>query len=162
MLKNIAIVFLIIVAGVEGYFLTVKKEVKTDVEGIGTAVRSTSMQASPSATATGRPQLLIKGMKLKDNPVSKNAYQIFPGELSAETQKALVGWNITTKKLTDGSTQVSLTPKDSDDISQQYTIKPGNILYFVEITMADDSKDDRDLNLRDDYGIIVDKDGIVQ
>jgi hypothetical protein len=42
-------------------------------------------------------------------------------------------------------------------------VKPGNTLYFIEMTPADDNVDsDKDLNYRDDYGIIVDANGIVQ
>jgi hypothetical protein len=42
-------------------------------------------------------------------------------------------------------------------------VKPGQILYFIEQTPADDIQDsDTDLNYRDDYGIITDANGIIQ
>lgn len=121
---------------------------------------------SPPAgpNARGGAQLMVtKGSNLKDSPIAKYAFQIAPGTMSQEAQNALVGWTVTSKTQTDGSTVVTLTPKDSTDQSQQYTIKPAQILYFIEQTPVDDKNDqDKDLNYRDDYGVITDAAGIIQ
>lgn len=155
MFKNILIVTLIVVASYEGLLLVDMKSSGSNVKGVSVS------NVTPSPTPTRMP-LLTKGMKFVGTPYEKNAYLIAPGDLSIAAQKALVGWNIKKDTLADGSLRVSLIPKDSDDIAQTYTIKPGYSLYFVEITFSDDTSSDKDLNLRDDYGIIVDKDGIVQ
>lgn len=113
--------------------------------------------------APPRPSFLSKGDKLADSPTAKVAYKIAPGDLDAQAKTALVGWTITSKIATDSSVVVSLVPKNSDDQAQQYTVRPGYSLYFVESTPVDDHADsDTDSNLRDDYGIIVDGNGVVQ
>ena len=110
-----------------------------------------------------RPALLSKGGNLTTSPLNKFAYQIAPGTLSGFAKEALVGFSVESKTNTDGSTTVTLTPKDSDDQHQEYTIKPGQVLYFIEQTPMDDKTDsDTDMNYRDDYGIITDSNGIVQ
>ena len=119
--------------------------------------------AGPNAKGRGAPIILGKGANLKTSPIFKYAYQIAPGDLSTDTKQALVGWNIKTQNQNDGSILVTLTPKDSEDQNQQYTVKSGETLYFIEQTPIDDKAgQDKDLNYRDDYGIIVDSSGIIQ
>lgn len=123
---------------------------------------NTPPPAGPNFRGRG-PIIMSMGMNLKTSPIFKYAYQIAPGELSNASKKALVGWNINVQNQNDGSTTVTLTPKDSSDQNQQYTIKSGQTLYFIEQTPSDDKSDqDKDLNYRDDYGIIVDSSGIIQ
>lgn len=128
------------------------------------AVASKMPPAGPTAKRSGRaPIILSKGTNLKTTPLFQYAFQIAPGDLSDSAKKALVGWTITTEKKSDGSVVVTLTPKDSDDQDQQYTVKSGQVLYFIEQTPADDKSDlDTDLNYRDDYGIVTDASGLIQ
>ena len=120
--------------------------------------------AGPNAKGSGRaPIILSKGTNLKTTPLFQFAFQIAPGALSDASKKALIGWNIDSKTQVDGSIVVTLMPKDSDDQDQQYTIKAGQVLYFIEQTPADDKSDsDKDLNYRDDYGIVTDSSGAIQ
>lgn len=152
-MKNVIIVLLLIAVIAEGYFLMMKK--------LPTAVAGAQTQSSPRPT--GRPpKPVAKGDKLAGSAMEQFAFPVFPS-VTDDAKKVTTGFDIKTKKLADGSTEVDFMPKDSDDQFQSYVVKPGNSLYFIEMTPVDDKSDsDRDLNYRDDYGIIVDKDGIVQ
>ena len=120
--------------------------------------------AGPNARGRGGPPVIMsKGMNLKTSPIFKYAYQIAPGDLSASAKQALTGWSVKSETQSDCSLLVTLTPKDSDDQYQQYLVKTGQTLYFIEQTPSDDKADsDTDLNYRDDYGIIVDSGGVIQ
>lgn len=155
--KNVLIILLIAVCAVEGYMLYQKK-----FQPMVVSSREEQTAVRPSGTPPRIP-LLKKGDNFNDSPIKKFAYQIAPGPLSSETKQALVGFQIDSQVQTDGSIVVKLTPKDSDDQNQQYMVKKGEILYFIEMTPVDDKRDqDKDLNLRDDYGVITDANGIVQ
>lgn len=167
MVKNIVITVLVIAVIAEGYFLYKSHTaMKQQQMAMTPSTQQKNMPpAGPNALRRGggAPIMLGKGDNLKTSPLMKYAYQIAPGSLSADAQKALVGWKIATAKAADGSIVVTLTPSDSDDQNQQYTVKTGQILYFIEQTPADDKADqDKDLNYRDDYGIITDESGIIQ
>lgn len=152
-IKTLVIVGLVLVLVAETGYIVVKK-VATKVE---TKIAEKLSGQNPQAP---RPALLAKGDKFADSPIFKYAYQIAPGDISATTTAALVGFSITKKTLTDGSIQVTLTPKDADDQFQTYTVKTGETLYFVEMSAGDD-QGDTDKNLRDDYGVVVDANGLV-
>jgi len=156
-MKNIIIGVLVVAVLVEGYFLWMKKSSAPVVAGAKTQVmaRPSGMQA--------RPPLLSKGDNLLTSATSQYAYKIAPGDIPAASQKVLTGFSVKTTQLPDGSTQVDLVPKDSNDQFQSYVIKTGESLYFIEMTSSDDKQDaDKDLNYRDDYGIITDANGIMQ
>lgn len=160
--KNIIIGLLAVVVIFETGYIYKKKMVIPR-----TSLSNVNIQAEKSPETGGkpspRPQLLTKGMKLFGSQIEKFAYKVMPGDLSEDAKKALIGFNMKTDKLSNGSIRVDLVPKDTDDEFQTYVVKPGNSLFFVEMTPLDDkAAEDKDINYRDDYGIIVDKDGIVQ
>lgn len=167
MTKNILIILLALAVILEtGYILTQKflkpSSVAVPANHSLTAVSQNLPPAGPNAKGQG-PVILSKGMDLTKTPLFRYAYQIAPGTLSSSAKQAITGWSIKTTAQSDGSTVVVLTPKDSEDQSQQYIVKQGETLYFIEQTPFDDKVDqDKDLNYRDDYGIIVDKNGIIQ
>jgi hypothetical protein len=146
MVKNTVIGFLLIVALFEGVMFYRAKTV--------------SSQTTVATVRKQPPLFLSKGVVLKNSPMASYAYLIDSGPPSAKTIQALNGWDVAKKMLADGSLQITLTAKGSDDVNQQYTVKPGHSLYFIEMTMGDD-QGNADLNLRDDYGVIVDQNGIV-
>ncbi|HEX7042701.1 MAG TPA: hypothetical protein VF189_05620 [Patescibacteria group bacterium] len=162
MLKNVAIGVLLLIVIVEGFFIfRYRGEFHAARDQITKMI--TMPPAGPNARGGGKPITLGKGTDLKSTPLFKFAYQIAPGTISDNSKKVLTGWNVTTDEQADSSTVVTLTPKDSDDQNQSYTIKSGQILYFIEQTPSDDKTDsDKDLNYRDDYGIITDSKGIIQ
>lgn len=157
MTKNIAIVVLIVlVVGMGGYILRSKMKARVMSE-----VKEKVTEASGSP-APKPPMFIGKGQKLADSPLAKMAYKVAPGEISADAKTALAGFKIDTKKNADGSLTVTFIPKDQDDQQQVYTVKSGETLYFVEVNPGDDNPaSDKEFNLRDDYGVLVDKDGIV-
>lgn len=118
---------------------------------------------SEKSAAKPKPVFLTKGQKFADSPLFSKAYLIAPviGDLSAAAQKALNGWTLTSKNNTDGTTTVSLTPKDADDVSQTYTLKTGYKLYFIELNPVDEPSTE-DKNRGDDMGVLVDDKGLVQ
>lgn len=156
MYKNIAIGVLLLITIAEGGYILTKKPTN----------QSTVVSVQNQNTASPRPappQPLSPGMKLSDSQISQFAYKVAPGELDDNAKAALVGWNISSQTQKDGSTVVTLTPKNSDDQKQVYTVKSGDMLYFVEMTKSDDdASSNEDKNLRDDYGIITDANGIIQ
>ncbi len=107
-----------------------------------------------------RPSL--QGQKLSSTQFASNAVLVFPGTLSSDAKAVLVGFNLTTKATPDGSTQVSLTPTESGYTFQQYVVKQGQSLYFIEMNRADDSNGTTDINNRDDFALIVDQNGVIQ
>lgn len=166
MIKNIIIVFLVLAVLGEGYLVWKYREQATmqaQTAMTATAHPSNLPPAGPdSRRKGGAPIILSKGDNLKTSPLFKYAFEIAP-TMPDSSKKALTGCTVTSKKNSDGSITVSLTPKDSEDQSQQYIVKPGNMLYFIEQTPVDDKVDqDKDLNYRDDYGIITDSSGVIQ
>ena len=151
MIKNVVIGVLAAAAIAEMGFIVWKIPGERRVMGVQTSSRP----------AGGPPPFLTKGMKLAESPTAKFARQIYPGQLSDAAQAALTGWQIDSQPASDGAEIVTLTPTESDDQKQVYTVKTGQTLYFIEMTPADD-KGNTDINLRDDYGVIVDSNGIVQ
>lgn len=148
-MKNVIIGVLAIAVLVEGYFLMSKK--------------SAPVVAGATAQTNRRPPAPVgKGDKLAGSAMEKYAHIIYP-TITDESKQFLTGFDVKTKTLADGNTEVDLVPKDSDDQFQSYIVKPTQSLYFVEMTQGDDRPDtDRDANYRDDYGIVVDAQGIVQ
>lgn len=160
--KNIVIVILAVIVVLEGIMLMRAKSSVSETSN-QSARKVTPPSAGPNAKGRGRPIILSRGMNFKSTPLFQYAYQVAPGALSASAKKALVGFNISSQTQADGSIIVTLTPKDSEDQNQLYNVKPGQTMYFVEQTPVDDKADsDTDLNYRDDYGIIVDQNGIIQ
>ncbi len=156
--KNILIAVLVLVVVVEsGYILMKHSHPQMAPQ---TTMKPASGQPTPPM---GKPMMVSKGAKLVGSPIEKYAFQVFPGPLSADAISATVGFSVKTTTLADGSTQVDLVPKDSDDQYQRYVVKKGETLYFIEMTKGDDNADsDRDMNYRDDYGIITDTNGVIQ
>lgn len=156
MQNKIIISVLLLVILAQGVYIVTRKAPTKQVLGIASTATST-----PTPTPNPARTILTKGMKLADSPIAKFAYKIAPGDLSTDAQTALNGFEIKNETQKDGTIIVTLTSKDSDDQSQIYRVEKGYSLYFVEMTPVDD-KDNKDLNLRDDYGIIVDGAGVVQ
>lgn len=161
MSKNVAILLLTLAALFEGGLLITGRGGSIPRRLGLVTVQASVPSGTNSPTPNTKPQILTKGMKLSDSPISKYAYKIAPGELSSDAKTALIGWNMAVQTLRDGSETITLTPKDSDDQKQQYILTKGNQLYFVEMVSGDD-QNGKDQTTRDDYGVIVDGDGVVQ
>lgn len=139
---NKVIIILIIIALVGGYFFMNQKN--NTATTLGTTVTPTVMA----------PQ------KFTDSNLASIAYQIFPGPMSAETVKAIAGFNIKTTPNADATTLISLTSTNPEYKDQQYTVKPGEILYFIEKNPGDDSEN-KDKFMADDTAVLVDANGFI-
>ena len=161
--KNLIIGLLLLVVVIEsGYLLWGRNSSYRGMMQTASGASGTMPAAGPNARG-GRQMMLTKGQVLKNSPIFQYAYQLVPGPIPDATKKAMTGFSVQEAAQPDGSTLVTLMPKDSEDQKQEYTVKKGQMLYFIEQTPADDQADkDLDLNYRDDYGIITDGNGIVQ
>lgn len=110
---------------------------------------STNNTNSPSAT----------GQKFSESPDYQNSYLISGPTLSPEAQQVLNGFKLSKQTLADGSEQINLKAMESAYQDQQYTLQPGQQLFFVDRSLGDDST--KEGNSRDDYGIIVDGQGYI-
>jgi len=114
----------------------------------------------PSPTKSMQPTTAPAMEKFADSPDYKNAYKVFPGVLSADAKKALTGFDMQTKDLGDGSTQITLVAKKQEYTTQTLTVKKGESLYFIEtFAMDDNQEEDTDNGLKDDTAVVVDANG---
>lgn len=145
---------------VEGYWVVKERNEKI---ALGATLVKVQMSMAKQQTAKPKLSFVMKGQKFADNPLFQKAYLIapVPGQLPDDAQKALTGWTVTNKTNADGTIQVTLTPKDTDDVEQTFTLKTGYKLYFIEMTLGDE-KTGTDANRGDDTGVLVDDKGIVQ
>jgi hypothetical protein len=100
--------------------------------------------------------------KFSDSSDFQYAYKIFPGDVSPASKEAMAGFAFTTKKMSDGLTQITLTSQNQFYKTQQYSVKPGYSLYFIERMVGDDdSEKDTDARYTDDAAILVDPQGYI-
>lgn len=117
--------------------------------------------------ATERPKgpPSLKGQKFSDTNLADSAELIYPGTISESAKAVMSGWDLKTKVLPDGTTQVDLVPVGSEategDTSHSFVLKTGDKLYFVDLNPGDDSSTE-DANTHDDMGIVVDANGVIQ
>ena len=160
LLVGVIVILLLACLG-EGYWINRERNEKL---ALGMSLGKTIAMMTPKPpTGSSRPMPMMKGSKFADNPLSSKAYLIAPatGALSADAQKATTGWTITSKDNGDSTTTVTLTPKEAEDVQQVFTLKSGDKLYFIEMTLIDDTTG-VDENRADDMGVLVDQNGIVQ
>jgi hypothetical protein len=118
------------------------------------------MSSSPTVTPTMTAKPTAAMQKFSDSGDYQYAYKIFPGNISTESKQAMSGFAMTTKVMPDGSTQIVLTAQKQGYTSQQYVVKPGYSLYFIERNLKDDNpQTDSDATLHDDTAILVDPQG---
>ena len=108
----------------------------------------------------------IKGTKLADNKfLAPHAFLVYPvtGDLPQDTQTALTGWKVSSTQNSDGTATVTLTPvaAEQDDHKQAFTVTSGEKVYFIEMNPQDDQNTE-DTRWMDDYGIVVDANGVIQ
>jgi hypothetical protein len=143
------LVVAVVIYGVVYYFVLAKK---------GGANYTSSVQTPKSTTATAT----TNKQKFSDSSDFQYGYKIFPGALSSSAKEAMAGFAFTTKTMPDGSTQITLTSQNKFYKTQQYVVKPGSSLYFIERMMGDDdSEKDTDARYTDDTAIIVDVQGYI-
>ena len=118
----------------------------------------TTLIATPTLTPTAAAT--VSAQKFQDSEMRQYAYQLYPGPISAQTKEAMAGFEMQTQMLADGTAQINLTSTNPEYKDQQYLIKPGETLYFIEMNSGDDSADENtDRNLADDTAVVVDAQG---
>jgi hypothetical protein len=122
-----------------------------------------NMNYSSSAKPTMAAQVTsAMKQKFSDSSDYQYAYKIFPGTISSSAKEAMAGFAFTTKVMSDSSTQITLTSQNPFYKTQQYTVKPGYSLYFIERMMGDDdSEKDTDAKYTDDTAILADPQGYI-
>ncbi len=88
------------------------------------------------------------------------AYLISGDTLSPDAQNALSGFQVARTQNPDGTIQMYLVTTVSTYVNQTYTLKPGQKLYFIEMSLGDDHLN-RDSSLADDTAIVVDPNGCI-
>lgn len=116
-------------------------------------------QNSSNGNSAGATSQSVLGL-FASSTLAQNAYLIFTSTYDASTTKALSGFSVTKKALSDGSMQITLNSQNAEYQTQVYTIKPGEKLYFIEKFLADDSTTG-DRNIKDDSAVIVDENGYI-
>ncbi len=98
--------------------------------------------------------------KFVDQPYYQQTYLISGDTLSTEAKSALAGFELSKAPLPDGSVLYTLKAVEGGYRDQQFTVKPGEKLYFIEKFLADDDPvKNTDKNKQDDFGVVVDANG---
>lgn len=151
----ISAVLLLLVVGGGIYLMNKGAETKSSPEEVNESI-PTQKPTPPS----------LKGQKLSDSQFADSAHQIYPGKISEAAKAAMSGWDLKTIKNSDGTITASLIPAGSEvaegDSAHTYTLQPTDKLYFVDLNPGDDNPGAEDANTRDDLGIVVDANGIIQ
>ena len=100
-----------------------------------------------------------QGTLFADSQYANYAYLISGDTLSSDAQTALTGFDLKKTDNADGSTTYDLVATNPEYQTQEYTIQPGQSLYFLEGSLGDDSGGEHMLG--DDAAIIVDSNGYI-
>jgi len=116
-----------------------------------TPVSSNPAATSPSTTTQAAPNIA-------DARYANNAFLISGDTLDAAAQAATSGFTINKVVNSDGSTTISLSSSNPDYQNQNYTLQPGQKLYFIEMNAGDDVNNG-DGTIADDRALVTDVDG---
>ena len=155
------VVVAILVYGLVYYFVLAKKggSYNTNSAAVPSYSAPTSAPTTPSQASSAAA---MTAQKFSDSDDFQYSYKIFPGALSSDSKEAMAGFAFTTKAMSDGSTQITLTSQNKFYKTQQYVVKEGDALYFIERNIKDDdSEKDTDSKYTDDAAILVDPQGYI-
>jgi hypothetical protein len=120
-------------------------------------------QTSPSpsgATPTPAPSAgTPSSVRFDDWPYKQYAFQVYPGEISPQTQRALAGFQLSVQDQGD-KVRVTLKALSSHYRDAEVVIDKGDTAYFVETSMGDDPNG-LENNLSDDAIIVVNPQGYI-
>jgi len=128
--------------------------------GCGTTTSMTATKGLTPATNTSQSSTAVK---FTDEPYYQSAYEVDPNgltNLSDLMKQVLSGFTVTAAHNTDGTTTVHLAATKAEYKTQDYTLKSGEKLYFIETTLGDDSNGE-DRMYADDTAVVVDANGYV-
>jgi hypothetical protein len=117
---------------------------------------------SPAVSQGNNSPAAAASLKFSDQTYYSYSYLISGDNLSADAQTALTGFTLNKQVLADGNTQIKLTATNPEYKDQQYILKPGEQLYFIEKFLGDD-QGGKEGNILDDMAVVVDaQDNVVQ
>lgn len=123
-----------------------------------TPVTNKGVSPAPAASAVNTPS--YQPQKLSDQSYAQNAYLISGPNLSADAKQALSGFVMTKKVNADRTVRIDLKAQKAEYRDRSYLLQPGQQLYFVDKFLADDStQGNNENNIKDDFTVVVDKDG---
>ncbi len=119
-----------------------------------------SSQTPPITNQNSTTTQTSGGKKFSDQSYYKSSYLISGNAVSLDAKNAMAGFSMGKQTLADGNTQITLTAKKSGYHDQQYTLRPGDQLYFIEKFLGDDSAEkNEEQNTIDDSAVVVDSQG---
>lgn len=124
------------------------------------AVNSPTQNSGQSQTNAVVGATPSQGIKLSDESYANKAYLISSDTLSAQAQRAIAGFQIQKQVTSDGGTDIMLKALQPEYQDQKYHLKPGDQLYFIEMSMGDDNGG-QEYNLGDDNAVVVDSKGYI-
>jgi hypothetical protein len=132
--------------------------VQSNIQNIPSGNLDTSSSPTPTNQNTTEPT----GQLFSSSQFAQYSYLISgTTPYDAKTKKALSGFTVIKKLLTDGSTQITLNAQNPAYKTQIYTVKPGEKLYLIESNLSDDSSTTKDAFPGDDQAVLVDASGII-
>ena len=125
----------------------------------GTVGTTSNTMSGQGSTSSGSQQ--TQQIKLLDTKYRNYAYLISGATMDTATQRALAGFQVQKESQSDGSVKITLNALESQYHDQQYIVKPGQKLYFIETSFGDDSGTNGVFSLGDDGAVILDANGYI-
>lgn len=100
------------------------------------------------------------GTSFANSFLASHAYLISTQTLAQNATQALSGFQRTITPLANGSERVTLTAQRAGYQNQTYLVTPSEKLYFVEMSLGDDTGD-HDYRTTDDHAVLVDANGTI-
>ncbi len=114
----------------------------------------------PSTTPTPAPSAGVpSSVRFDDSPYKRYAFQLYPGEISSQTKRALSGFELSVQD-EGGKVRVTLKALSSQYRDAQTVIDKGDTAYFIETSMGDDPSG-LEQDLGDDGIIVVNPQGYI-
>jgi hypothetical protein len=114
---------------------------------------------SPAASATPAPSGNVTSTQFDSWRYKQYAYQIYPGTLSSDAQKAISGFQLNIQDQ-GGSVVLQLKATSSRYTDATYTVDKANSAYFIETSFRDDPND-QEQDLDDDGVVVVNQQGYI-
>lgn len=135
------------------------------LSGCGSVSVDNQSSNSPVHSTNGQrgtpPSSSSAGNRFADQSYYNYSYLISGDALSTKAQQAVSGFQVTKQNMPDGTIQITLKALNPEYHDQQYTLKTGEQLYFIEMSLGDDPSISEERNLRDDTAVVVDAQGNV-
>lgn len=124
------------------------------------SANSTSVTGTGSAIADSQSNTNQSQVRFSDTAYFQYAHLISGDTIDDQTKQALAGFELIKSNLSDGSLNITLNAINPEYQNQNYIVKPGEKLYFVETSFGDDSTNG-EYNLGDDGAVLVNSDGYI-